>query len=572
MYKNILHIIALAIFLASSVDVEAQKKGKKGEISYKDKQKFERLYIDASKAKMLSDLEQAAKLYEHCIKIDPSQPAPYFELGNIYMHLGRNDEAVEYASKAAELDPMNYYYRLLYAEILKNNQQFDAAIKEFEDIVEKFPTKVNTYLELSLLYVLKKDYESAIRVYDDLEKQVGPSEEIKLKKQYLYLQNGEVNKAAEEIESLIEMFPDNVQYYLLLAEIYNVNGMDDKALKQYKVAAEKFPNDASVHISFAEYYRTKGQFNKALDHLKIAFADPSLDVDEKVKTILSFFDLADRDKEFRKDLIELGEVLLKAHPENAPVLTINGDIQLNYGDPEKARNHYMKAVEIDASRYPIWSQLLILEADQQKFDTLAIHSQQAIDLFPNQPASYYFLGFAKSQLEEYEEAAEAYRQGVNLIIDNPPLQVQFYLGMGDSYNQAGRHDLSDDAFEKALKIDSNNTIALNNYSYYLSLREDKLERALYMSKRANDLEPNSATYLDTYAWILYKLERYEEANTYIQKALNNGGELSGEVLEHAGDILIKLGDSSGALKYWEKAKESGDASNEIEEKINSVAK
>ena len=561
------HIILVLFLVVAAQEGYAQKKSKKGEISYKEKQKFDRLYIDATKAKILSDLEQAVKLYEACIKIDPSQPAPYYELGSLYMHFGENEDALESAKKAAELDPTNYYYRLLYAEILKNNQQFDEVVDEYNKIIKDFPSKVNVYFDLALVYILKQDYSNAIKTYDELEDKTGPNEEIKLKKQYLYIQKGDVQNAAKEVEELIELEPNNVQYYLLLAEIYNVNGYDDKALKQYKRAADKFPGDASVQLSLAEYYKSKGQINKSLVHLKLAFADPELDIDLKVKTILSFFELADKDPTYKDDISDLGEILLATHPNDARVLTLNGDICLNLEEPGKARKYFMQAVEVDNSRFPIWSQLLILEADLGIYDTLAIHSQEAIELFPNQPLCFYFLGFSKSMLKEHREAAEAYRQGLKLIVGNDALKMQFYLGMADSYNEAKEYKLSDEAFDAVLKMDSNNTVALNNYSYYLSERNERLDQALNMSAKSNKLEPNQATYLDTYAWIFYKLERYEEAKTWMEKAIKYGGSSSGVILEHLGDIHFMLGDTDEAVKFWKKAREAGGASEFLEKKI-----
>jgi len=561
------HIILFLLLAVTVLDASAQRKSKRGEISYKEKQKFDRLYIDASKAKLLSDLEQSIKLYEACLKIDPSQPAPYYELGSLYMHFGENEAAIENSQKAAELEPTNYYYRLLYAEILKNNQRFDEVVKEYNNILVDFPEKVNVYFDLALIYILRKEYSKAIETYDELEGKTGPNEDIKLKKQFLYIQNDEIHKAAKEIEALIELQPNNIQYYLLLADMYNVNGLEEKALKAYKIAEEKFPEEAAVHLSLAEYFKSKGQINESLVHLKLAFEDPQLDIDLKVKTILLFFDLADRDPSYKKDIFELGQILLRTHPDDARVLTINGDISMNLNKPKEARNYFIRALEIDKSRFPIWSQILILEADLGIFDTLAIHSQQAIELFPNQPICYYFLGFSKSRLNEHKEAAESYRQGLNLIVGNDELKMQFYLGMADSYNEIKEFNLSDEAFDAVLKMDSNNTVALNNYSYYLSERNDRLDEALVMSEKSNNKEPDQATYLDTYAWIFYKLERYEEAKMWMIKAIKYGGSKNGVILEHMGDIYYKLEDVDEAVKYWKKAKAAGETSELIDKKI-----
>ena len=51
--------------------------------------------------------------------------------------------------------------------------------------------------------------------------------------------------------------------------------------------------------------------------------------------------------------------------------------------------------------------------------------------------------------------------------------------------------------------------------------------------------------------------------------MENGGAKSGVIMEHYGDILFKLGEESKALNQWNKAKELGDRSDELLEKIKS---
>ena len=128
--------------------------------------------------------------------------------------------------------------------------------------------------------------------------------------------------------------------------------------------------------------------------------------------------------------------------------------------------------------------------------------------------------------------------------------------------------LSDESYEKALQIKPKDTYVLNNYSYYLSLRGEKLEKAATMSKLSNDIEPNSSSYEDTYGWILYKQEKYSDAKLWIQKAIDHGGIKNAVLLEHMGDVLYKLGDIKGAIDNWEKAKNGeGKASEFLEKKI-----
>ena len=557
-------IIMLFQFLANPGLLAQQKDD---HLSYKDRQKFERLYIDASKAKMLSEYEQAAKLYESCKKLDNKAPAVYYELANLYLHFGRLEEALENSREAARMDEKNIYYRIMYAECLKAAENLKEAGSEYQDIIKDFPSQYGVYLDLAMIHIALKQSGKAIDVYNDLEKAFGPIEEVKLKKQYLYLQMGQVEKAAGEIQDLIDLFPENVEYYLLLAELYSANEMEEKAVKAYQEASEKFPEEAEIHLSLARYFTGKKQYKKGIEHFRKAFSSPDLDVDIKVQTLLSLFDVANRDGGYSEDIEELGRILLVTHPGDARVLTLNGDIQINLGRQAEAREYFKRAVKVDASRYPIWNQLLILDAELDYFDSLIADAGQAVELFPYQPVCFYFLGYAHGRKEAYTEAIEAYEQGLKQTVDNDLLKLQFYLGLGDAYHEIEEHEKSDKAFEDAIKIDPDNTIALNNYSYYLSIRGEKLEKALEMSGRTLKLEGNSATYLDTYAWILYRMGKFKEAKENLQKALDSGGSNSGVILEHMGDACYQLGEKEKAFEYWNKASKKSDVSELLEKKL-----
>ena len=225
------------------------------------------------------------------------------------------------------------------------------------------------------------------------------------------------------------------------------------------------------------------------------------------------------------------------------------------------------AVEFDKDRFPIWSALLQLDAQLNDYPTLDEHAQHAIELFPTQPEFYLYKGIAASQLKKDDEAIEALVTGRDLVVDNKPLEGQFWTSLGDAYNSAKEFAKSDAAYDKALGINPDDATVLNNYAYYLSERGEQLEKAERMSRKCNDLQPGVATYLDTYAWIFYKQGKFSEARTWQEKAIAAGGDKEAVLIEHYGDILFKLGDSAGAVEQWKKAKDLGGASELIGRKI-----
>ena len=168
-------------------------------------------------------------------------------------------------------------------------------------------------------------------------------------------------------------------------------------------------------------------------------------------------------------------------------------------------------------------------------------------------------------LKQYDKALKSAKEGLYLA-DNQELTVQLLTNLGDIANYAGQYNLSDSAYEATLLIAPDNSMALNNYAYFLSLRKEKLNKADSMSLRSIELDPENASNLDTYGWILFQKKEYEKAKSHIEKSLKISPE-NKEVLEHMGDIYYKLNEPGKALEYWQKSKDLGSVSEELLNKI-----
>ena len=110
----------------------------------------------------------------------------------------------------------------------------------------------------------------------------------------------------------------------------------------------------------------------------------------------------------------------------------------------------------------------------------------------------------------------------------------------------------DSLYQKALSLDPENAVVLNNFSYSLATRGKDISKALEMVQKALTKEPKNGAFLDTMGWIYYKMGRYKQALKFV-KASTETREPSAEVFEHLGDIYHKLGNVKKARLYWKKA-------------------
>ena len=400
-------------------------------------------------------------------------------------------------------------------------------------------------------------YQEAIDVYDEVEKKLGVSEELSLQKEKIYLELKKTDKAIEEIQKLVDAFPTETSYYNYLADLYLKTGNTSKAYEIYKKILEINPADANVHLSLADYYRKVNEKDKSFDELKLAFSNPGLDIDAKVKILLSYYTLTEKSDELKEQAYALLDLMMKSDSNEAKAHSIYADFLYRDKKVKEARDQYLKVVAIDSSKFAVWKELLALEAELNDNAGLEKQSKRAISMFPEQYILYLYNGIAEYSLKKYDEAITSLNKGVALVVYDDAMLEEFYTYLGNCYYEKKNYKDAYLAFDKVLDIDPKNVLVLNNYAYYLSEQGEDLDKAEKMAKKAVDASPDSSSYLDTYGWVFYVEKKYSNAETWIKKAIDKGGSSNSTILEHYGDVQYRLGNVDKALEYWKSAKEKG---------------
>ena len=421
---------------------------------------------------------------------------------------------------------------------------------------------------LSDTYIYSNDFRKAIAVYDDLEQYKGIDKMLSMQKHKLYRELNDMKGAIKELESILSSFPDDVEAMEILSELYLLNDEKDKAFELFKMIAIISPNNGRIHLTLADYYRENDNNDKSYEELKLAFESPKLNIDTKVRILVSYYQLIATNPEMSEQAYELVKIMINSHPNDLKAIAVYADILYTDNKFQEAKEQYLLVLEKEKTKSQVWSQVLFILAEQSDFETMLSVSDEALEYFPTDPLFYYFNGVSNKWFKNYSEAISSLETGIEFVIDNQNLLLEFYSSLADAYHATKQHKLSDEYYEKVLEIDPTNVLVLNNYAYYLSVRKENLEKAKEMSFKCNELEQNNGTYQDTYAWILYELKDYENAKQWMLKSLKNGSDISTVVVEHYGDILYKLGDIEEAIIQWKKAKNLGGVSKNLNKKIN----
>jgi len=553
--------------LFSSCNILGRSAKNKPDISKNSLFEFDYAFIEAEKQKMTGNFEEAALLLEKCKKIDPNSAAVYYELSTLYIQKEQYEKAIESAKTAVELNPTNIWYKAILAVLYKQTDQPLEAISVYKQLVKENSDRVDFLYDLANLYSLVKKYDDAIKTYNLIENNYGLNETISLEKEKIFILKGDKEKAHQEIQKLIDSNPDEIRYIGMLAESYVNENEFEKANELYHQMLKKDSTNGLVHLSLADFYRITKEYDKSFSELKLAFSSQDVDVDIKIKMLITFLSYSDESDELKDQSSELLNILLQAHPDEPKAHTIHADFLIRDKKYKEAREELRYVLKSEKSKYMIWEQLLLLENDLADFNNMYAESNEAIQYFPTQPVIYYFKGLSSYQLNKTEEAIISIKTGIDYAISNPSLKADMYALLGNAYHKMGKMKESDEAMEQVLKIDKGNQVTLNNYSYYLSLRGDSLDKAERMSLVCVELDPLNHTYLDTYAWVLYKQNKFDKALIQIEKAYRNGGSQNAVIIEHYGDILFKLGQAEQANEKWNEAIKLGKGSVFLEKKI-----
>ena len=344
------------------------------------------------------------------------------------------------------------------------------------------------------------------------------------------------------------------------------NNKEADAIIFINKALEINPESGQAHILLADIARRKNNFSKMYEQLNLACNDKNLEGGPLAKILYSFLESIPENAEIepQKQLIEK---IIEIHPTELRGYLMLGDLLYQKGNKKEANTNYLKAVELEKNNNQIWQRILAIDNELADYKAQIIHSEAAINLYPNQAIFWYYNGSAYFMVNKNEAATESLEEALRLAGEEKDLNIVINSILGETYNRLKKHEKSDNAYETVLKLDPNNDGVANNFSYYLSLRNEKLDLAANLAAKVVERNPNNSTFLDTYGWVLFIKKDFEKAKEFLEKAYQNNGGKSSVITEHFGDVLFKLNEKERAIEMWKKALINAPTNKELEKKI-----
>ncbi len=525
------------------------------------------LLIEGGKEQALGNNKRAMAFYLQALKADPTNDAAHYELSRLYQEADDMEKALIHAELAANLDMKNTWYQRNYAELLVGRGDVKKGVDIYKRLVDAEPKNLEYIYNLAAAYEQAGMNPEALTTYSTIERTVGIDPAISFRKQRILTKQGKIEEGAAEIKKLIQDNPQEIRYLGYLGEYYEMHNKPDSALVFYNNLLHKDADNPQVLIARADLLLLKGDVGGFRSAIDAVMNSQNLSLDDKIKVMYPLVDKMSAEGAFNKEYIEAAQRLTELYNDKAKPFALHGDFLYNGGRLNEAVAAYEESLKRQDDVFSVWEQIMFIHSSNRNYRKLVDVADRASEKHPEEGLAYYMSGFGNYQLKNYDQAIEVITRGFKSDKLSERISAEMYSVLGDSYHMVNNHKESDLSYDKALIKDPDNVYVLNNYSYYLSQRNENLEKATKMIERALELSPDNPSFLDTYAWVMFKRGNYEHALPYMEKAVELDKD-NATLNEHYGDILFKLGRKAEAVKKWIKAAELGAVSDLLKRKIN----
>ena len=526
--------------------------------------------IEAVKQKNLGNLPEAVKLYRLVIREMPECAVAHYELGNIYLMTKQVELAARSLQKAYALEPENKWYTLAYLNALGAGEKLDSMELILKRKVENDPEEVEWEFQLATVYFNMDRTGKALRILKNIEKENGFSEKVTLYKASIYENQKKYEKARKEIEKVMVLFPEVAQFRIAAAELCLKSGMEEEAARYYHDVLEVDSANIYALTNLADYYKDRKEYKDSFRYLEKAFRSYQIDIRRKITTLYSYLSEEFFMTNYKDELERLVDIMVETHPGEMDVRLMASDFYIQVREYEKAYWQLKYYLGYKSGNYPLQMQAVLLANAGSLNEELISMTGELLKTYPDSADIRFFRGIGLYEEGWYRKLIQNFDSIKVDELSTPEYVSQARMLIAESYYRLEEYPVADSIFEMIIKDEPENYTVLNNYSYYLAERGDKLEAAEIWSHKAIMNNPDNATFLDTYAWVLFKMNRFEQAEEYILRAMEKGGENDPEINEHAGDIQAALESFTLARSYYMKAIILGGDRDKLEEKIEAI--
>lgn len=489
--------------------------------------------------------EQAMENFRRVLEVDPGFSKLAIDVAHDYLRRGDSTEAIGVLKDALKAKPKDIELSLALASIyLRHLRKPDLAARYAEKAASSAPNAMGGYEAL---------WEIA-------------------------LAQGNLTEANRALDRALKSKTQDPEFWLKLAELYatstSADAFADEKLAQKLTlcltrASESEAQDPALLARIGDFYALNRQFESATAiYQRVAGIKPGLpNLNEKLAEMLIQLGRFDEAAPVLEAIIAKNPLDIRAYDSLANIYTERGEYQ-------KAVAALEQSIIIDKSYSDRYRELakLLLVAGQP--DRACARLEEARKLFPQAPVFTHLYARALSLAKRHDEALKMFdRARLESSVTQPEvIDGSFFLDYGMAAESAGNPVKAAELFKKSIEVDpANAALALNALGYMWADRNENLDEAETLIRRALEFDPNNGAYIDSLGWVLFRKGRFEDALAELLRASNVLEQPDAVVYDHIGDAYQALKRESEALLYWQKSLQLDDKNASVMQKIDQLS-
>lgn len=426
------------------------------------------------------------------------------------------DQALEGVEQLLERHPDSSTALLLRADIEVRQGRVAEAIDYLTRFLERFPDSPKVLFLRASLYQTQLQWGQAI---EDLERLKGNRPDaLDLRPRLLlataYDHSGRFDLASSELRSLLEEHPDNIKIADALIRLYVDHDEYEQADRLTTRMLNRWPDQP--YWFFQRGYVAIKRDDAARAKADLLVAAQKSDFESKYVAPLM--------QAYRR--FKAYDQGIRFYEQELPVDRRNALLVEQYATLLAAKGRAAEAVE----QYRT-AALLLPRPDFGFLQTLVRDAvdafggaEQALEQFRTPPegqraerVNRQILGTILAAADRFSEAQTIFQDLLATAQDDAE-RAMFSLLLGILADQADNYEQARVHYERVIKLEPDNWVALNNLAYTLSEKLQQPELAKPHARRAAELH-DLATVADTYGMVLTSLGKYREAIGVLTQAV-----------------------------------------------------